>query len=197
MKNQNNQPRIGIPEGVCGVCGFSGQDMLDLHGAEGALVITKNRMTALELATVIDAIGSIASELTVALATACGRCDNCGGENSKTCSDCNGGAVRTRQGGCMDTPADWVPDCSLCRGLMNGGRNIQIPGDILDAAGIPEGAKLEAFSNDEGEIVVTEAEFRHNISDIPSGVISVLATSGVCLGSLDELVMQEEIVYGE
>ena len=189
MKNQNN-PQLGIPAQACEACGFSEKDMLELHGSEGALVITKSRMTALELANAIDTISYIASELTVALA-ACGLCDNCGEENPKTCAAC------AELNGCKDTPADSVANCPLCCDLMDGSQKIQIPDYILEDAGIPKDAKLEAFADDEGEIVVTEAEYQKDINDVPPGILSVLVASGVCLAELDELIMQEEVVYGE
>lgn len=104
MKNQNKHPKLGIPAQACEACGFSETDMLELHGSEGALVITKSRMTALELVNAIDTISYIASELTVALAAACGLCDNCGEENPKTCADCTGSTACAQLNGCKDMP---------------------------------------------------------------------------------------------
>lgn len=196
MKNQNNYPRLGIPAEACNACGFSETDMLELHGSDGALVAVKSRMTALELVNAIDTISHIASELTVALAGACGFCDNCGDENPKTCAGCTGSTACAQLNGCKDTPADWVANCSLCRGLVDGSQKIQLPDYILEDAGIPKGVKLEAFADDEGEIVVTEAECQKDLGDVPSGIISVLAASGVCLAELDERIMLEDIVYG-
>lgn len=196
MKNQNKHPQFGIPAQACEACGFSEKDMLELHGSEGALVITKSRMTALELANAIDTISYIASELTVALAAACGLCDNCGEENPKTCADCTGSTACAQLNGCKDTPADSVANCPICCDLMNGSQKIQIPDYVLEDAGIPKDAKLEAFADDEGEIVVTEAEYQKDINDVPPGILSVLTASGVCLAELDELIMQEEVVYG-
>lgn len=196
MKNQNKHPLLGIPAQACEACGFSETDMMELHGSEGALVVIKSKMTALELANAINTISLIASELTVALATACGRCDNCGDENLKTCADCSGSAACAQLNGCKDTPVDWVKNCSICRDLMDESQKIQIPDYVLEDAGIPKDAKLEAFADDEGEIVVTEAEYQKDINDVSPGIISVLVASGICLGSLDELIMQEEIIYG-
>lgn len=50
---------------------------------------------------------------------------------------------------------------------------------------------------DSGEITVVEADIQQDISDVPPGILSVLAASGVCLAELDELIMLEEIVYGK
>ena len=35
-----------------------------------------------------------------------------------------------------------------------------------------------------------------DITDVPPGIVAILAKSGVCLAELDELIMLEEIVYG-
>jgi len=49
---------------------------------------------------------------------------------------------------------------------------------------------------DSGEITVTEADIQQDITDVPPGILAVLAQSGMCLAELDELIMQEEIIYG-
>lgn len=169
---------------------------LDIAINDDVCVIHKAQMTALEVSEVITALTTIASDLTVVLAAACGFCDNCGDENPVTCADCTGSAACAQLNGCKDTPADWVANCSLCRGLMDESQKIRLPDYVLEDAGIPKGAKLEAFADDEGEIVVTEAEYQKDINDVSPGIISVLVASGICLAELDELIMDEEIVYG-
>jgi hypothetical protein len=32
---------------------------------------------------------------------------------------------------------------------------------------------------------------------VPSGIVAILASSGICLAKLDELIMLEEVVYGQ
>ncbi len=55
----------------------------------------------------------------------------------------------------------------------------------------------DAYSDeDSGEITVTEADIQQDITDVPPGILAVLAQSGMCLAELDELIMQEEIIYG-
>jgi hypothetical protein len=181
MKN-DTYPEIMLPEHACELCGFDGEDRLQLHAAEHTLVILKERMTAMELVHVISALSEMASEMTVALAKACGLCNNCGDE-------ADGG---------KDNPAQWVENCTLCRDLLDDSQRIQIPDYLLADAGISCDAKLEACADREnGEITVTEAENQYDISDVPLGILTVLRQSGVCLAELDELILLEEIVYGK
>lgn len=182
MKN-NEYPEIMLPERVCELCGFDGEDTLELHTGEGILVILKDKMTAIELVHVISMLSEMATDLTVFLAKTCGMCNNCDGEDDGT--------------GENDS-AQWVENCSLCRDLMDDSQTIHIPDYLLKEAGISSSAKLEASADgDGGEITVTEAGNQFDISDVPPGILTVLAQSGICLAELDELIMQEEIVYGK
>ena len=174
-------PEIMLPERACELCGFDGEEKLALHATEDTLVMLKEQMTVMELAHAIDALGEIASSLTVALAKACGVCNNCGDEDEG-----------------KNSPAEWVERCSLCRDLLDDSQRVQIPDYLLADAGISCDAKLEACADREnGEIAVTEAENQYDISDVPPGILTVLRQSGVCLAELDELILLEEIVYGK
>lgn len=189
MKNNQKSPQIVFPADACELSGFTDKDTLELHAAEGILVFLKDRMTALEVAKTIESLSSLASELVVILAAACGICDNCGDENNTDCTDC---------GRCQNSPAEWVACCPLCHDLLDESQSIRIPDYVLEEAGIPAGAKLEAFANGEsGEITVTEAEIQQDINDVPPGILSVLAASGICLAELDELILQDSIIYGK
>ncbi|WP_166083213.1 hypothetical protein [Erysipelothrix anatis] len=176
MKSKKNHPTIMLPECACDTAGFTDKDPLELYVAEGVIVFLKNKMTALEVANTIESLSSLASDLTVTLAAACGICDNCGDENETN-------------------PADWVSNCSLCHDLLDESQNIRIPDYIMEEAGIPAGARLEAFADEEsGEIIVAEAEIQQDIKDVPTGILSMLAASGVCLAELDELIMLDRII---
>lgn len=189
MKNNQKSPQIVLPADACELSGFTDKDALELHASEGVLVLLKDRMTALEVARTIESLSSLASDLIVILAAACGVCDNCGDENNTDCTDC---------GRCQNNPAEWVAGCSLCNDLLDESQGIRIPDYVLDEAGIPAGAKLEAIADGEsGEITVTEAEIQEDINDVPPGILSVLAASGICLAELDELILQNSIIYGK
>ena len=196
-KNQKNPEFLSLPEEICVDCGFEKNDTLKLHGGQGTIVITKNKMTVLELAAVINTLSSLASDLTAHLAKAAGICDYCGDDESDCCEDCTGDDVCAFLNGCIESPADRVANCPLCRELLDGSNRIHIPEFILEDAGIPKGTKLEAFSDDEGEIVVTVADIQQDITDLPPALVAILASAGVCLAEVDELIMLEEIVYGD
>jgi hypothetical protein len=176
---KNQMPQIGLPADACERSGFTEKDTLELHAGQNALVFLKDKMTALEVANAIQSLSSLASDLTVVLAAACGLCDNC----VEGCED--------------DCPPRCVSACSLCHDLLDESQTVRIPGYLLEEAGIPADAKLDAYSDeDSGEITVTEADIQQDITDVPPGILAVLAQSGMCLAELDELIMQEEIIYG-
>ena len=76
-------------------------------------------------------------------------------------------------------------------------RDIRIPKYLLDAAEIPESAKLCAEPDpDTGRIIVTALETGHDLSDVPEELLDALLECGVCLGSLSELLGSGETVYG-
>lgn len=177
---KNQMPQIGLPADACERSGFTDKDTLELHAGQNALVFMKDKMTALEVANAIQSLSALAADLTVVLASACGLCDNCG----EGCAD--------------DCPAGCVSACSLCHDLLDESQTVRIPGYLLEEAGIPADAKLEAYTDeDSGEITVVEADVQQDITDVPAGILTVLAQSGVCLAELDELIMLEEIVYGK
>ena len=177
---KNQMPQIGLPADACERSGFTDKDTLELHAGPSVLVFMKGKMTALEVANAIQSLSALAADLTVVLASACGLCNNCG----EGCED-----------GCS---AEWVAGCSLCHDLLDDSQTVSIPGYLLEEAGIPVDAKLEAYTDkDSGQITVVEADVQQDITDVPPGILTVLAQSGVCLAELDELIMLEEIVYGK
>lgn len=177
---KNQLPQIGLPADACEQSGFTDKDTLELHTGPNALVFLKDKMTVLEVINAIQSLSALAADLTVVLASACGLCSNCG----EGCED-----------GC---PAGWIAGCSLCHDLLNESQSIRITGYLLEESGILADAKLEAYTDeDSGEITVVEADVQQDITDVPPGILSVLAQSGVCLAELDELIMLEEIVYGK
>ena len=170
-------------------------EVLDVVTGENVCVILDGKMTVLELTKVINTLSTLASDLTVILAQACGFCNNCGDlqpcEDSDNKSDCEATS-------CHNTPESWVAQCELCQSLLDGSGDVRIPDYILEEAGIPTDAKLEAYADeDSGEITVAEADIQEDITDVPSGIVAILASSGICLAKLDELIMLDEIVYGQ
>ena len=172
---------------------------LDVAVSDSVCVIHKGQMTVLELTAVIDTLSNLASDLTVVLAQACGFCDNCGQERGgEDCEESKCSEACAALNGCKDSPAECVMNCALCQGLLDGSGEVHVPDYLLEDAGIPTDAKLEAYADeDSGEITVVEADIQQDITDVSPGIVAILAKSGVCLAELDELIMLEEIVYGK
>lgn len=75
--------------------------------------------------------------------------------------------------------------------------NIKLPEFILEDAGIPKDAKLCAYTNEgSGEVTVMEAEYKHDLTDVPKDILQVLKAMGVCLSGLNDCLMSEKIIYG-
>ena len=88
-------------------------------------------------------------------------------------------------------------DCDGCSELEEA-VNIKIPEFLLEEAGIPLKAKLCAFTDeDSGEVKVREAEYKHDLSDVPENVLNTIKSMGICLSELNECLMSEEIIYGK
>ena len=76
--------------------------------------------------------------------------------------------------------------------------SIKLPEFILEEAGIPKDAKLCAFTTEaSGEVTVIEAEYKHDISDVPEDMLMLLKDIGVCTSCLNECLMSERIIYGK
>ena len=72
-----------------------------------------------------------------------------------------------------------------------------IPEEIRQEAHIPAGVKLCAWVGDEpGTVMVGQADYRYDLTDVPAWVLEILASHGVCLGALEDRLMDEEPVYG-
>ena len=170
-------------------------EVLDVVTDENVCVILDGKMTVLELTKVIDTLSMLASDLTVILAQTCGFCNNC--EDLQPCGDSDNKSD-CEATSCHNTPESWVAQCDFCQSLLDGSEDVRIPDYVLEEAGIPADAKLEAYADeDSGKITVVEADIQENITDVPSGIVAILASSGICLAKLDELIMLEEIVYGQ
>jgi len=91
--------------------------------------------------------------------------------------------------------------CDACEGCPDGcpfeddtKPDVALSDEALEKLGIPKGHKFGA-SITQGKIDVSDAGYAHDITDVPSYLLEILSSTGVCLGHLDELLMAEEIVY--
>lgn len=74
---------------------------------------------------------------------------------------------------------------------------ITVPEDLREQAGIPKGAKLRAQADEEGNtVIVTAADHDHDLTDVPPLILEMFSAANVCLGELDDLLIEGDIVYG-
>ena len=69
--------------------------------------------------------------------------------------------------------------------------------NLREEAGISPGDKLIAQPDAATHtIILQSAGYKHDLSDIPEGLMSVLRECGVCVGEVEDRLMTEAIVYG-
>ena len=96
-----------------------------------------------------------------------------------------------------------IMSCGRCDGCggdcpFEEDETIHMPAYLLDEAKIPENAKLCAVPNpDDGTITVSETSTQHDLSDVPPDLMDVLKKCGICMGSLEELLAEDSVIYGE
>jgi len=103
----------------------------------------------------------------------------------------------------VDLFAELAKTCGACEDC-GGGRcpardhsATEVPEEVRQEAGIPAGVKLQAWPGEtEGTVMVAQADYRFDLTDVPEWVRSTLEALGVCLGNLEELLMAEEAVSG-
>lgn len=172
---------LTIPATSVKIAGLDGED-LEAHLGDGAIVLLREEMDAEQLIEAIEFLKDLATDLTVALACACGQCEECG--DCYACDD---------EDGCPD-------DCARCKTPCHG---VEIPACLLKDAGIDPEVGLQLDTRD-GEIIIREIddewsddEDELDITDyVPEGLLTVLRGSDVCLTNLRDLLESGEIVYG-
>lgn len=134
-------------------------DNVKLVATDHLIVLTKAKMTAMDMVKTIDCMSTLLYSLVDALAECCGECDDC-----DHCDD-----------------LDFEP--------------IHLPDEVLELAGIPAVTKLAAFVEEDGGVVHIEpAEYEYDISDVPPHLLATFSDYGICLGELDALLMENEVL---
>ena len=141
---------------------------------ENTLLVTPERMTAIQAANTIGALIEFTSDLIDAVKDACGTCEDQMEADGCPYGDCGG--------------------TGQCPYATVTGPGVELSDDARRDMGIPLDAKLELFP-DEGEGLVCAADYEHDITDVPVSIRAVLAAAGVCLGRLDEVIMAEKEVW--
>ena len=79
---------------------------------------------------------------------------------------------------------------------LDGGM-IDLPGFLRDVANIPRNAKLCASVNaKEGTVLISQADYANDLRDLPEELARDLASVGLRMCTLEDLLMRGEIVYG-
>lgn len=91
--------------------------------------------------------------------------------------------------------------CDGCNGQCPFGDfeydDITLPDDLREEAGIPAGAKLCAYvDEEENTVTIAEAGYDHDLRDVPEDLLEVLESLGICMGELEEHLMVGDLVYG-
>ena len=98
----------------------------------------------------------------------CGDCTNC----SEKC------AYRDRSITELIRPAVVVPDWAR------------------QDAGLAGDAKLDCYvDEDTHELTVVEADYAHDLSDVPPELLFALHQSGCCLSALEDALMEDDVIY--
>lgn len=76
--------------------------------------------------------------------------------------------------------------------------SIKLPEFLLEEAGIAKKAKLCAHTTEgSGEVIVIEADYCHDLSDVPPEMLSALKDMGACMATLNDHIVNETIIYGK
>ena len=144
-----------------------------IHVGENTLVAVPQNMTAMEAVNTLSVLDSIVSELLESFMDACGSCKD------------------QPEGEACPAGCQAAGECPYQE--IHGPRVI-LSDSVRREMGIGPDAKVDCFV-DEGELVVTAADYDHDITDVPESVRAMLSAVGVCPGRLDELLRDDEDIW--
>lgn len=165
----NDNKSVTIPPAVLTVCGLDDEEKLEMAGAKGAVILSKSEMTAMEMVRTILALTDRAGQLMRELTDLCGSCEGC------------------TEGHCTFRDADIK---ELIRPAVT------VPDWAREEADIAPDAKLDCHVDEgSGVITVCETFYDHDLSDIPAELLEALRKSGCCLSVLEDLLMEDDVIY--
>ena len=167
------QTEIVIPAEAVELSHIPPGERITVHIGENALAVLPEQLTAMQMVNAIDLFIGLNTELLSAIKAACGTCEE-----------------RRGQGLCPSGHLEDPEQCPLKRMV---GHGVTVDAGARAEAGIPRDAKLEVFV-DEGEMLVTAADYEHDITDVPENVRELLSLLGVCPGHLDDLIQGGEVI---
>ena len=158
-----------IPPAALKLSGLANAEKLEITTMDGAVILTKAKMTAMEYIKLLTALTAHTGQMLLTLRDTCGHCDKC---DEDECA-------------CRDLSIE-----ELCRPA------ITVPDWAREEADIPSDAKLDCYvDEDSGEITVCEADYEYNLSDVPPEILFALRQCGCCLSTLEDALMEDDIIY--
>ena len=68
--------------------------------------------------------------------------------------------------------------------------------DISISNAVLKLAKLDCYvDEDTHELTVVEADYAHDLSDVPPELLFALHQSGCCLSALEDALMEDDVIY--
>ena len=137
-----------------------------VHVGENTIVAVPQNMTAMEAVNTLNVLDGIVSELLESFREACGDCED-----------------QAEGDGC---PAECQTP-GKCPYEDIHGPQVTLSDSVRREMGVAPDAKVDCFVDD-GELVVTAADYDHDITDVPENIRLMLSVAGVCPGVLDMLL---------
>ena len=112
-------------------------------------------------------------------------------------------AARSLQKLATDLHVHLARVCGHCDGCdgecpFEGGDEVDLPDYLREEAGIPEKAKLCAsVDEDEHTVTISEADYDHDLRDVPEEVLEMFRDAEICVGELEERLILGDVVYGD
>jgi hypothetical protein len=78
LNRSSPRQRITLQPAVPELAGLGGATKLEIHALEGAIVVNKAEMSAIDMVRLIKSISTLVTELSAHLGLGCGQCDGCG-----------------------------------------------------------------------------------------------------------------------
>lgn len=165
----NERNGVNIPPAVLKLAKLPEAGKMELTVGNGAVILTSGSMTAKELIDTIHSLRTFTAKLTSILLDERGGCEGCDED------ECEFRDMSMEE---LTRPAVTVPDWAR------------------EEADIPKDTKLDCHvEEDSGEIIVSEALYDYDLSDVPSELLQSLRGCGCCLSSLEDALMENDVIY--
>lgn len=158
-----------IPPAAMKLSGIPDNAKLELTTLDGAVILTKSKMTTMEYVKLLTALTAHVGQILLSLRDTCGHCDEC---DEDSCVYRN------------------LSIEELCR------PSVTVPDWAREEADIAPDAKLDCHVDEgSGVITVCETFYDHDLSDIPAELLEALRKSGCCLSVLEDMLMDDDVIY--